>query len=49
MVKAGHKGEALALAENQESAYPKAYALLGSAKGILNRIETEKKAPFQGR
>jgi hypothetical protein len=48
MVKAGHKEEALALANNEESAYPRAYALLGSAKGILNQIEAEQKARIQG-
>ena len=45
MVKAGHTEEALALAGNQEGAYPKAYALLGSAEGILDRLEAEQKTP----
>ena len=44
MVRAGHRQEALALAESQEAAYPKAYALLGTAQGILNHIEAEEKA-----
>ena len=48
MVKAGHTEDALALAENQEAAYPKAYALLGSAKGILNHLEAEQKAGAKG-
>jgi tetratricopeptide (TPR) repeat protein len=43
MVRAGHTQEALALAENQDAAYPKAYALLGAADGILNRLESEEK------
>jgi tetratricopeptide (TPR) repeat protein len=44
MVSAGHKQEALALAENENAAYPKAYALLGTATGILDRLEAERKA-----
>jgi hypothetical protein len=44
MVSAGHKQEALALAENENAAYPKAYALLGTATGILDRLEAETKA-----
>jgi tetratricopeptide (TPR) repeat protein len=48
MVKAGHTKEALALAENQEAAYPKAYALLGSAQGILNHHEAEQQACAKG-
>jgi tetratricopeptide (TPR) repeat protein len=44
MVRAGHTQVALALAENQDAAYPKAYALLGAAQGILNRLESEERA-----
>ncbi len=44
MVRAGHTQEALALAENQDAAYPKAYALLGTAQGILNHLESEEQA-----
>jgi hypothetical protein len=44
MVGAGHKQEALALAESQDAAHPKAYALLGTATGILDRLEAETKA-----
>jgi len=41
LVEAGHTQEALALAENQDAAYPKAYALLGAAQGMLNRVDAE--------
>ena len=44
MVQSGHTQEALALTENQEAAYPKAYALLGTAEGILDRLESKEKA-----
>jgi tetratricopeptide (TPR) repeat protein len=44
MVDAGQTQEAIALAEDQDSAYPKAYALLGTASGILDRLEVEAKA-----
>lgn len=43
MVSTGHKEEALALAENENAAYPKTYALLGVATGILDRLEAETK------
>lgn len=43
MVRAGHTQEALALAEEQDAAHPKAYALLGVAEGILSRLEAEQK------
>ena len=44
MVAADHRREALALAESQEAAYPKAYALLGAAQGILDHLEAARKA-----
>jgi len=44
MVRAGHKQEAMALAEDQDAAHPKAYALLGTAQGILGHLEAEEKA-----
>jgi tetratricopeptide (TPR) repeat protein len=39
----GHEREALDLAADQEAAEPKTYALLGTAQGILDRLEDEKK------
>jgi tetratricopeptide (TPR) repeat protein len=47
LAEAGCTEEALALAENQDSAYPKAYSLLGTAQGILNRVEAEAAARKQ--
>jgi tetratricopeptide (TPR) repeat protein len=44
MAQAGRTQEALALSENQEAAYPRAYALLGTAQGILNHLTAEQKA-----
>jgi len=44
MAAAGHRQEALSLAESQEAALPKAYALLGAAEGILNHLEADQKA-----
>lgn len=35
---------ALSLADNEQAAHPKAYALLGTAQGILSRLESESKA-----
>jgi tetratricopeptide (TPR) repeat protein len=37
----GHKEEALALAHDEVAPYPKTYALLGTAQGILNRADEE--------
>lgn len=39
----GRDNEALAFAENETSPYPKAYALLGTAQGMLRREKAEKK------
>ena len=44
MVAAGHRQEALFLAESEEVPHPKAYALLGTAQGILGHMEAEQKA-----
>lgn len=44
MVDEGQTQEAVALAEDQDSAYPKAYALLGTASGILDRLKAKAKA-----
>lgn len=46
-VKAGHIDQAITLAQNQGSAYPKAYGLLGTAKEILDDLEAEQKARGQ--
>lgn len=43
MVRASDRQEALAVAGSQEAAYLRAYALLGTAQGILNQIEAERK------
>jgi hypothetical protein len=43
LVAAGHLRDALTLAENEGAAYPKAYALLGTAQGILDHLEAEEK------
>jgi hypothetical protein len=44
MAKAGDVQRALSLAANEQAAHPKAYALLGTAQGILERAEAEAKA-----
>jgi tetratricopeptide (TPR) repeat protein len=44
LAEAGRTEEALALAESQDSTYPKAYSLLGTAQGILIRVEAEREA-----
>lgn len=44
MVRCGHTQEAISLAENQTTAHAKAYALLGTAQGILDLAETKEKA-----
>ena len=43
MVEAGKTSEALELARDEEAALPKAYALLGTASGLLDQIEAERK------
>lgn len=44
LAEAGRTDEALTLAENQNSAHAKAYALLGTAQGILDRVEKHEKS-----
>lgn len=41
MAEAGDAQGALSLAANEQAAYPKAYALLGTAQGILNHAKAE--------
>ena len=48
MVQAGDVQGALALANNEQAAHPKAYALLGTAQGILRRAEAEAKSKAKG-
>jgi tetratricopeptide (TPR) repeat protein len=43
LVEAGRKNEALALAYSQEAAFPRAYALLGTAAEMLEQIEAARK------
>lgn len=43
LARAGRTEEALALAEGQDSELPKAYALLGTAQGILDRAKEKEK------
>lgn len=43
LAESGRHKEALAFAENETSPYPKAYALLGTAQGLLHRENAEKK------
>ena len=47
LAKSGDTQQALNLAQEEEAAYPKAYALLGTAQGILDHIESEAKAHAQ--
>ena len=42
MVGAGRTSEAISLAESQSGAYPKAYALLGTATAIIDRFHVHK-------
>jgi hypothetical protein len=44
MAEAGDAEGALSLAANEQAAHPKAYALLGTAQGILKHAEAEAKA-----
>jgi len=44
LVNKGHAQEAFDIARQEQSAYPKVYALLGTATGILDKIESESKA-----
>ncbi|HKW17401.1 MAG TPA: hypothetical protein VJO35_07845 [Terriglobales bacterium] len=41
MVEAGKLDEAIELASNEDDAHPKAYALLGTANGVLSRLKRE--------
>ena len=41
MAKAGDVHGALSLASNEQAAHAKAYALLGTAQGILSRLDAE--------
>jgi hypothetical protein len=47
LVEADRTQDALALADAEEAAYPKSYALLGTAQGILDRVEAQEKAHAQ--
>lgn len=49
LVNNGHTQEALELAKSEENALPKAYALLGTAMGLLDRAEAEAKAAHEKR
>jgi tetratricopeptide (TPR) repeat protein len=44
LVNRGHTQEAVDLARHEEAACPRAYALLGIAEGILDRVESEARA-----
>jgi hypothetical protein len=44
LAEAGRTNEAFSLAEDQDSPYAKTYALLGTAQGIMERVESEQKA-----
>jgi tetratricopeptide (TPR) repeat protein len=44
LVNRGHTQEAVDLANHEQAAYPRIYALLGTAEGILDRVQSEAKA-----
>lgn len=44
LVNKGHAQEAFDIAYQEEAAYPRVYALLGTASGILDQLESEGKA-----
>jgi len=49
LVSSGYAVEAFELARQEDAAYPKVYALLGTAMGILDRVESESKAHAENR
>lgn len=48
MAEAGDVQGALSLASNEQAAHPKAYALLGTAQGILSRLDAEAREKSKG-